>query len=88
MFVKSGPSADIDGGYTEWSEWSSCSVTLGSGLQRQSRTCTNPKPEGNGKTCKEQGLGPAEQTQACDADPYGKLKLKTHKAASHVSLIH
>ncbi|KAJ7379731.1 hypothetical protein OS493_014137 [Desmophyllum pertusum] len=56
----------IDGGFTEWSEWSECSVTCGGGVQRRSRTCTNPKPEGNGKTCQEQDAGPADQTNICN----------------------
>ncbi|KAL9970174.1 hypothetical protein ACROYT_G022504 [Oculina patagonica] len=61
----------IDGGYTEWSEWSTCSATCGGGVQWQSRNCTNPKPENNGKTCKEQGLGPAKQSQTCNTQPCG-----------------
>ncbi|KAL9970173.1 hypothetical protein ACROYT_G022503 [Oculina patagonica] len=61
----------IDGGYTEWSEWSKCSATCGGGVQWQSRTCTKPKPEGDGKTCKEQGLGPAKQSKTCNNQPCG-----------------
>ncbi|KAL9973588.1 hypothetical protein ACROYT_G020061 [Oculina patagonica] len=40
-----GLGAGIDEGYSEWSEWSHCSKTCGHGVQQQSRTCTNPKPE-------------------------------------------
>ena len=65
----------IDGGYTEWSKWSKCSATCGGGVQWQSRTCTNPVPEGSGKTCKEQGLGPAKQSKKCNTQPCGKLSL-------------
>ena len=57
----------VDGGYTNWSEWEACSVTCGGGSQKRSRTCTNPSPSGGGQTCLQQNLGPAEETQACNA---------------------
>ncbi|XP_078370682.1 uncharacterized protein LOC144654411 isoform X2 [Oculina patagonica] len=58
-----GVEAGIDGGYSEWSEWSECSCATS--VQQQSRTCTNLKPEGNGTTCEEKGLGPAKQSRGC-----------------------
>ena len=57
----------VDGGYTNWSEWEACSVTCGGGSQKRSRTCTNPPPSGDGQTCLQQSLGPAEETQECNA---------------------
>ncbi|KAL9973589.1 hypothetical protein ACROYT_G020062 [Oculina patagonica] len=60
-----GDEAGIDGGYSEWSEWSECSKTCGIGVRQRSRTCTNPKPERNGKTCAEQGLGPDKRSIEC-----------------------
>jgi len=57
-------SPDIDGGYTAWSEWTECSKTCGGGIKGRERSCTNPKPDGNGKDCTE--LGPAEETAACN----------------------
>ena len=56
----------IDGGYTEWSEWSNCSEPCGGGLRLHTRNCTNPVPRNNGKTCIEQNLGQAEESQGCN----------------------
>lgn len=57
----------IDGNYTEWSEWSECNVICGGGVHSRSRTCTNPPPKNGGNNC--EGLGPANDTQACNPDP-------------------
>ncbi|XP_063781355.1 SCO-spondin-like [Pseudophryne corroboree] len=41
-----------NGGFTPWTQWSSCSVTCG-GLGNMSRTrdCSNPKPTNGGRDC-------------------------------------
>ena len=57
---------DIDGGYTEWSEWSECTATCGGGSRSHSRTCTNPSPKNKGKTCIEQDLGPDMESEQCN----------------------
>lgn len=33
----------INGGWSPWTSWSSCSHTCGLGVEYQQRTCTNPK---------------------------------------------
>lgn len=58
----------VPGGYISWSKWAECSVTCGGGVQKRSRTCTNPPPSGGGPTCIAQNLGPAEETQECNSN--------------------
>ncbi|XP_027058955.1 A disintegrin and metalloproteinase with thrombospondin motifs adt-1-like isoform X3 [Pocillopora damicornis] len=41
----------VDGGWSVWSEWNSCSKSCGTGLQERSRNCTQPAPMHNGKPC-------------------------------------
>ena len=54
----------VNGGYTEWSKWSSCSVTCGGGTIKRQRNCTNPSPQFGGKDCS--GSGPELLTQQCN----------------------
>lgn len=42
----------VNGGFTEWSEYSACSKTCGKdAVKTRTRTCTNPPPSGGGKGC-------------------------------------
>lgn len=52
----------IDGKYTEWKPWQSCSVTCGGGVQKSYRTCTNPAPAFGGADCE----GISEQSRRCN----------------------
>ncbi|CAF1064997.1 unnamed protein product [Adineta steineri] len=47
----SNPYNATNGGYTAWSNWSSCSSTCGTGVQVQTRSCTNPLPRYGGSYC-------------------------------------
>ncbi|KAJ7311129.1 hypothetical protein JRQ81_006732 [Phrynocephalus forsythii] len=41
----------VDGGWTAWNSWSSCSRTCGAGVQSAERLCSNPMPKYGGKYC-------------------------------------
>ncbi|KAK6480953.1 hemicentin-1-like [Huso huso] len=41
----------VPGGYSNWMEWSPCSVTCGQGVQERIRLCNNPVPANGGGPC-------------------------------------
>lgn len=41
----------VDGGWSEWSDWTKCSRPCGVGYQVQERKCDNPVPSDDGKNC-------------------------------------
>ncbi|CAM4811019.1 unnamed protein product [Rotaria magnacalcarata] len=51
----------VNGGWSPWTPWSSCSHTCGLGVEYQQRTCTNPKPDFGGKHC----LGVRKRYRTC-----------------------
>ncbi|XP_061194694.1 SCO-spondin-like [Saccostrea echinata] len=61
----SGVKPAVDGGFTDWSTWSSCSKTCGTGTAERSRTCTQPVPENGGKNC----TGVYSESKACSTQP-------------------
>ncbi|XP_020627814.1 mucin-like protein [Orbicella faveolata] len=55
----------VNGAFSAWSEFGSCSVSCGSGVQARNRTCSQPAPAHGGKDCE----GPAGETKECNTDP-------------------
>ena len=55
----------VDGNWSEWNDWATCSVTCGGGVQNRSRTCTNPPPAFGGEPCQ----GESDETRTCNEDP-------------------
>ena len=41
----------VDGGYTEWSQWSLCDNPCGGSIVNRTRACTNPTPTSDGQPC-------------------------------------
>ena len=58
----------VNGDFTAWSNWGSCSKTCGSGIRTRSRSCTNPTPAGAGKNCAEQGFGDEAEVEVCNTE--------------------
>ncbi|KAL9952092.1 hypothetical protein ACROYT_G039299 [Oculina patagonica] len=55
----------VDGGWSNFGNWSECSVTCGDGQQERSRTCTNPPPSNGGAECS----GSDKETKPCNNGP-------------------
>ncbi|XP_076661463.1 netrin receptor UNC5C [Halictus rubicundus] len=52
----------VNGGWSSWSGWSDCSTRCGRGVQKRTRTCSNPMPINGGQPCP----GPATQRVECN----------------------
>ena len=52
----------VDGGWSGWGVWSSCSKPCNAGTQGRSRSCTNPRPRNGGKSCP----GAANEQRVCN----------------------
>ncbi|XP_046858972.1 uncharacterized protein LOC124452464 isoform X4 [Xenia sp. Carnegie-2017] len=61
-----------NGGYSKWSEWTSCSKTCGKGIQKRYRTCMNPSPARGARNC--DGLGPNIEIKLCESYCLGELR--------------
>ena len=51
----------VKGGFAAWSAWGRCFKQCGDGIQRRTRTCTNPKPAYGGANC----VGIRTQSRTC-----------------------
>ncbi|XP_045170493.2 coadhesin-like isoform X2 [Mercenaria mercenaria] len=55
----------VSGGWSQWGNWESCSVTCGVGIQKRHRSCSNPYPSGLGLHC----FGEALDVEICRPGP-------------------
>jgi len=54
-----------DGGWSDWSPWSGCSVSCGQGRQSRYRACDSPPPSSAGRFCD----GPVFDWRHCELLP-------------------
>ena len=52
----------VDGGYSDFGDWSECSAECGGGTQSRTRTCTNPAPANGGADC----VGDSSEIRDCN----------------------
>ena len=55
----------VDGGWSEFTDWETCSVECDGGTQTRNRTCSDPAPDHGGADC----IGSAEKSQDCNTQP-------------------
>ena len=53
----------VNGGFSSWSAYSTCSTSCGPGKQQRTRSCINPPPAHGGVDCS--SLGPSVQVKDC-----------------------
>ena len=62
MFKKCSFISTVHGAWSTWSNFTSCDVTCGTGVQLRTRTCTDPTPQYGGVLCR----GDVEERVECE----------------------
>ncbi|KAL9972469.1 hypothetical protein ACROYT_G018776 [Oculina patagonica] len=55
----------VNGGWSSWNSWTSCNKSCGTGVQKRSRSCTNPPRRYGGSYC----YGSSSKEQQCNKQP-------------------
>ena len=58
-------SGAVHGGWSDFGDWSECSVPCGGGIKERRRTCTSPPPANGGQCC----AGDNVEAQSCNTEP-------------------
>ena len=56
----------VDGGWSDWMNWTECSTSCEVGHKLRFRSCTNPKPQYGGRDCQ----GVREEKAECMLRPH------------------
>ena len=62
----------VDGGWSDYGEWSACTEECGGGEQTRERKCNNPAPENGGADCE----GESVEARSCNEDGCVGKRLK------------
>lgn len=65
---------EVDGGWSNYSEWSDCNKECGGGYRLRDRTCSKPSPSKNGKPC----AGPNHDFQNCNEQSCSAMEKCKH----------
>jgi len=68
--------AAVDGGWSDWSQWTACSKSCNGGLRLRHRSCNNPAPSNGGKKCPGQHIGrEACNEEECEKECSSKMDI-------------
>ncbi|XP_052063096.1 uncharacterized protein LOC127702834 [Mytilus californianus] len=82
--VVSSVQSKVDGGWSTYGSWSTCSKSCGGGTRFRNRTCSNPFPSNGGINCQ----GGALETNACGINPcLGSLVHKSPSSTTKTKLL-
>ena len=72
------PEFTVNGGWSEYGEWSSCTVSCEQGTRTRSRNCDNPPPGIGGQQCS----GSEHETEDCNLESCKGIDRTANKSNS------